>query len=241
MTSNEKRPPIPNPLKRELRQEANFGCVNCGNPIIQYHHITPWSQVKEHTKENLVVLCPTCHHKANCGDMNKEIVLRKKSNPFNKLKVFVKEQFFLTNYDKIKVKLASNIFINVPKILVIKDEELIRLDKDDFGNALLSAKFYNKEGLLISHIINNEWYAYLNKDLWDIQYSPGILKIHNKLRDIALELDTKGDVINIKANLYYHCAVIKLDENRMTINKQKCNFTIENTVISDCNIGIHID
>lgn len=207
MTSNTKRPPIPNPLKRELRQEAHFGCVNCGNPIIEYHHITPWTEVKEHTKDNLVVLCPLCHHKANCGDMNKEIVLRKKANPVNKLKVFVNEQFFLTDYDNIKVKLASNTFIHTPKIL----------------------------------IINNEWFAYLDKDLWDIQYSPGFLKIHNKPRDIALELHTKGDTINIKADLYYQGAVINLDENQMTINNEQCILTLINTTILDCYCGICID
>ena len=241
MTSNKKRPPIPNPLKRELRQEAHFGCVNCGNPIIEYHHITPWTEVKEHTKDNLVVLCPLCHHKANCGDMNKEIVLRKKANPVNKLKVFVNEQFFLTDYDNIKVKLASNTFIHTPKILIIKNEEIITLDKDEFGNALLSAKFYNKEGLLIAQIINNEWFAYLDKDFWDIQYSPGFLKIHNKPRDIALELHTKGDTINIKADLYYQGAVINLDENQMTINNEQCILTLINTTILDCHCGIRID
>ncbi|MBU5337278.1 hypothetical protein [Intestinibacter bartlettii] len=98
--NNKKRPPIPNPLKRELRQEAHFGCVNCGNPIIEYHHITPWSEVKEHTK---------------------------------------------------------------------------------------------------------------------------------------------GDTINIKADLYYKGAVIKLNENTMTINNEQCILTLRNTTICDCNCGIYLD
>lgn len=241
MDSNQKRPSIPEPLKRELRQEANFGCVNCGNPIIEYHHIIPWAEVKKHEKENLVVLCPLCHHKANCGDMNKDIVLRKKKNPFNKSQTFVNEQFFLMKYDDIKIKLASNTFINVPRLLVIQDEDIITLRKDEYGNALISAKFYNQEGVLIAQIINNEWFAYLDKGLWDIQYSPGNLKIHNKARDIALELNTKGDIVNIKADIYYNGSIFNINEKTLTINNNQCKLQLENNTIYDCNIGIYIN
>jgi hypothetical protein len=30
---------IPSEIKRQLRQEAGFGCCICGIPIIEYHHI----------------------------------------------------------------------------------------------------------------------------------------------------------------------------------------------------------
>ena len=47
------RPPIPEGVKRKLRQEAYFGCVKCGCPIIEYHHIEPWSVVKKHSGRRL--------------------------------------------------------------------------------------------------------------------------------------------------------------------------------------------
>lgn len=34
-----KRPAIPESIKRQVRQEAKFGCIFCGSPIIEYHHI----------------------------------------------------------------------------------------------------------------------------------------------------------------------------------------------------------
>ena len=72
------RPPIPEGIKRMLRQEAYFGCVKCGCPIIEYHHIEPWSVVKKHEVDNLVVLCPNCHREANVGAYYKEQVIADK-------------------------------------------------------------------------------------------------------------------------------------------------------------------
>ncbi|MFR7391896.1 MAG: HNH endonuclease signature motif containing protein [Anaerostipes hadrus] len=62
------RPPIPEAMKRKVRQEAYFGCVKCGCPgVLRYHHIEPWSKVKKHEAKNLVALCPNCHREATVG------------------------------------------------------------------------------------------------------------------------------------------------------------------------------
>lgn len=55
------RPPIPEPIKRAVRQRCGFGCVVCGFPIYDYHHMSPYSEVREHTEENLTLLCKTHH------------------------------------------------------------------------------------------------------------------------------------------------------------------------------------
>ncbi len=40
-----KSPSTPLLIKRQLRQEAGFGCCKCGKPIIQYHYIIPYTQI----------------------------------------------------------------------------------------------------------------------------------------------------------------------------------------------------
>ena len=37
---------IPDRIKRQLRQEAGFGCCKCGFPIYDYHHIVEFSEEK---------------------------------------------------------------------------------------------------------------------------------------------------------------------------------------------------
>lgn len=49
---------MPLPVKRKLRQEAGFGCCKCGRPIIEYHHIIPYSNDDPHFRvEDMMCLC----------------------------------------------------------------------------------------------------------------------------------------------------------------------------------------
>lgn len=60
---------VPLPVKRQLRQEAGFGCCVCGLPIIQYHHIIPRA-IEEHNRpEDMMIFCPNHHDAATKGAM----------------------------------------------------------------------------------------------------------------------------------------------------------------------------
>lgn len=234
MTSNRY---IPLPLKREIRRDAAFGCVMCGSPIIEFHHIEPFHKVNEHTKENLVALCPEHHHRADCGEIPVSIVTKFKENPVNKKKNFVSKDFFLSNYNDMKTRVGSNIYIRTPKILVVDKCPLITLTPDEEGNALLNAKFYNPNNVLLAEINNNEWFAYKNPELWDISYSPGHLKINLGKGQIFLELKLKDGNIDLRADMYYHgLRVILLPDKTVFGNSN----IISNSTISDCGGGIFI-
>jgi len=71
----ETRPPIPSKIKREVRQRCGYGCILCGCPIYDYEHIEEYSVVKEHTFENLALLCPICHRKKTNKLISKEKIL----------------------------------------------------------------------------------------------------------------------------------------------------------------------
>ena len=57
--------PTPEPIARQLRQEAGFGCCRCGYPIVQYHHIIPYAEDHHFRPEDMMALCPNCHDAAN--------------------------------------------------------------------------------------------------------------------------------------------------------------------------------
>jgi hypothetical protein len=59
----ERRPDIPTELERRVLMEAGHRCAipTCRSTPVEIAHIIPWSQVREHTFENLIALCPTCH------------------------------------------------------------------------------------------------------------------------------------------------------------------------------------
>ena len=75
------RPPIPRELERRILVEAGHRCAipTCRAHPVEIAHIKPWSNVKEHTYENLIALCPTCHTRYDRGDIDRVSVREYKS------------------------------------------------------------------------------------------------------------------------------------------------------------------
>lgn len=63
---------IPEPLRREVLTEAGHRCAipTCRQTPVEIHHIISWEKVQEHTFENLIALCPTCHRRYHNGEID---------------------------------------------------------------------------------------------------------------------------------------------------------------------------
>ena len=138
------RPPIPEAMKRKVRQEAYFGCVKCGCPIIEYHHIEPWSKVKKHEAKSLVALCPNCHREATVGAYYEERVIEDKKNPINKKTGLVQNQIMLRKFDDIVVKLGGAEISKTQNILTVFGARILYFNIDKNGRALLNAVFLTR-------------------------------------------------------------------------------------------------
>lgn len=68
------RPPIPEELKRRVLVEAGHRCAipTCRNPVTEVAHIVPYRIRKKHEYENLIALCPTCHARADKGEIDRQ-------------------------------------------------------------------------------------------------------------------------------------------------------------------------
>jgi hypothetical protein len=57
---------IPVEVRRQLRREAGFGCVICGDPLITYHHFDPpFDECGTHDPKGMVSLCGRHHARAD--------------------------------------------------------------------------------------------------------------------------------------------------------------------------------
>jgi HNH endonuclease len=77
------RPPIPRPLARAVRVEAGHRCAipTCrATSGLQIHHIDDWARVREHTFENLVLLCAVCHARITAGEIDRQSAVAYKAN-----------------------------------------------------------------------------------------------------------------------------------------------------------------
>lgn len=79
-----KRPKIPADMEREVRQRCGFGCILCGCPIYQIHHMTPWSETRKHDAQDMTLLCAKHHEEENKKLISKTRVRKANANPVNR-------------------------------------------------------------------------------------------------------------------------------------------------------------
>src|SRR2546425_201414 len=78
----ERRPPIPTELQRAILVEAGHRCAipTCRQIPVEIAHIVAWSKCREHTFENLIALCPTCHTRFDRGEIDRKSMVAYKHN-----------------------------------------------------------------------------------------------------------------------------------------------------------------
>ena len=76
------RPAIPTRLRRQVLVEAGHRCSipTCRQTTTEIAHIIPWKDVKEHTFENLIALCPNCHSRYDKGEIDRKAMQQYKIN-----------------------------------------------------------------------------------------------------------------------------------------------------------------
>jgi hypothetical protein len=84
MSGNNARPGIPAAIKRSVRIKYGFGCAICGLPIFDYDHFDEYSEVQEHSEDNLVILCPNHHSDKTRKRMSKNRLQYYRDNYHNK-------------------------------------------------------------------------------------------------------------------------------------------------------------
>ena len=76
------RPPIPAALRREVLVEAGHRCAipTCRQTPIDMAHIKPFATVRDHSFDNLIALCPTCHRRYDADEIDRQSMLQYKAN-----------------------------------------------------------------------------------------------------------------------------------------------------------------
>jgi hypothetical protein len=68
------RPPIPAELERAVLIESGHRCAipTCRQAPIELAHIVRWTKRREHTFDNIIALCPTCHTRYDHGEIDRK-------------------------------------------------------------------------------------------------------------------------------------------------------------------------
>jgi hypothetical protein len=139
---------IPEPIKRQLRQEAGFGCCVCGHPFIEYHHIVPFVVTNAHGPRDMMVLCPIHHHQCTVGALSVDDQRQAKAFPFNTARGFADGQL-VSSSRIIAVEAGSNQFVGSGFKFAVDEETLLAIRTDVAGRLLLSMCLYDPDDNLL--------------------------------------------------------------------------------------------
>ena len=222
---------ISEPIKRRLRQEAGFGCCKCGIPIFEYHHI-----VRDSEKiEDLMILCPICHHEATVGAMLIDEQRTYKSHPNNIMNGYVEGKLKITQ-KALAISMGTNQFIGDGNFILVDQEELLSISLNDSGMVELSIHLYDSDEKLLVNIECNEWISG-DPFPWDIESSFQWIKLRQKLGSIALEIDARKYPIEIRADLWRKGQNFQLGASGILFNGVLQNIGFEDL----CFVGLHLN
>lgn len=171
---------IPSNIKYQVRIKSGFGCVICGNGIIEYEHIEPeYKDAFSHDPNGITLLCPTCHAKKTRGFLSKETIKRAMLRPKALQRGFTKEVLDIGDGFP-KVRFAGSTFQKCTIPIRISGIPIFQIKPPETINSpfRLSAIFFDSNGFISMQIEENEWIAYTTN--WDIEAIGGKLIIRNE-------------------------------------------------------------
>lgn len=195
----------PLPVRRKLRQEVNFGCPVCGTPILEFHHIVPYSEEKHFDPDRMIALCPTHHREATNEAFSRSELYQYKEDPYIS---DVVDYPFRPDAESPVVPLGSAyVELGSPgeyTLVQIHGEEIFRINYID-GRLEFDINFYDSDNELIATVTNNEWWANTN-EYWDIEFQGHRLRLWNEFREIGLNAtyDPEHSMMACKGRFLYN-------------------------------------
>lgn len=228
---------IPQPIQKQLRREANFGCALCGCPIIEYAHIIPYRNIQAYLPENIVALCPNHYTNFNRGEFSDSYLRDAKNNPHNK--TYIQDAFFIDSQD-IAVNVGKSKFINTSRILAVNDFDIISIKRENERYILLDINFFDKLNNLIAVVYENSWTAEKTTSaVWEIVYKPYHLVIRNTSRNLFFESKIENEELFITANMYYNAIPLSITNDGIWISENEMGIELKGHVLKNYDIGIN--
>jgi hypothetical protein len=228
---------IPQPIQKQLRREANFGCALCGCPIIEYAHIIPYRNIQAYLPENIVALCPNHYTNFDRGEFSDSYLRDAKNNPHNK--TYIQDAFFIDSQD-IAVNVGKSKFINTSRILAVNDFDIISIKRENERYILLDINFFDKLNNLIAVVYENSWTAEKTTSaVWEIVYKPYHLVIRNTSRNLFFESKIENEELFITANMYYNAIPLSITNDGIWISENEMGIELKGHVLKNYDIGIN--
>ncbi|GAA2850105.1 hypothetical protein EDC40_101350 [Aminobacter aminovorans] len=216
MAENSVRSAVPSPVKRQLRQEAGFGCCVCGNPILQYHHIVEWADENHNRPEDMMALCPLHHDQATKGAFPEIEQRQAKAQPCNVSNGLAKG-LLAVRQSYPAIQLGSVIVVNEGDVLDIDGQVVLGMEIRD-GAMLVSANLRSQSNVSLCVLDRNEWISG-NPMAWDIEADWQKLTIRERAGSINLSINAQRIPASLTGTFWLNGQRFQISGNGIAMDK----------------------
>lgn len=181
---------IPSEVKRLVRQRDGFGCILCGNAIIDYEHLEPeFRDAKIHNPDCIVLLCVGCHNRKTRNRISKDKIEAARKSPRSKISGFSFDSFDVGDRHP-TVVIGNTLIEQTPDILQIGNDVLLRAAPPEEAGApfRIGASLNDSNGNTSLLIVDNEWRAMTRN--WDVECIGNATTIRSNFRSIDIKFRT---------------------------------------------------
>jgi hypothetical protein len=239
MTTRPDRPPTPEPVKRELRQRAGYGCCRCGFPIYQYHHIVPYSEDQHFRVEDMMLLCPNCHNMATVNALTAKEQRAIQEEPYN-IKRGYASGMLKINQPYCAIAAGGTLIVGVGPLITVDGEPLLSMYVGEGGEMQVSITLLSQDDQTLAIIEKNEWVSG-DSAVWDIESGYQRLTIRQAQRRISLNIDATGEPVRVKAELWRQGRYIRLNQAGITIDGHRATSTKQIDYLGLVGISLCLD
>jgi hypothetical protein len=183
------RPPIPRPMKRNIRKRCGFGCVVCGLPLYEYDHIYGFDGT--HREDTITLLCDK-HHKEKTNKLLPLAVVEKaNTSPFALEQGTTSPYHLHYSGDRCEIGLGNLRFIasihDMQQVIALGILGLTIVGFTfDQGHLLLTLNLYDRQQNLLASIHENELIT--TAAAWDVQLVGPRLTVHKGDEEIGMSV-----------------------------------------------------
>jgi|LakMenEpi03Aug12_release.lakeMendotaPanAssembly.Ray.scaffolds.fasta_scaffold47867_1 hypothetical protein len=189
------RPPIPPNVTREVRQRCRFGCVLCGAPIYEYHHMVPYSESPEHLASNITLLCDLHHKEATNALLTSDQISKANENPYCQQHGvtspyglhFAGEGFAcVIGGNSFSSRLRDQEHSTCAIAIAVDDTDILWFRIDQNGRLFVNANIFDEYNLPLLIIQENA--MVYRADTWDVEFKGRNLIVRQASHKIFIDI-----------------------------------------------------
>jgi hypothetical protein len=209
---------IPAAIKRQVRQRDGFGCVVCGNAIVEYEHFDPeFAEAAVHDADGILLLCVGCHGRKTRGHLSRDTIDRHRKNQASRKLGYAHDAFDVGPTFP-AIVMGNLRATNTNCLIRINGEDVLRVDPPEEPGSpyRLTAVLRNRAGQPDLVVVENEWRSPITN--WDVTVQGKRITVKSGIRSIELILrnELPQTLVVERLDFYHHGFRIQCSEGQPT-------------------------